>query len=90
MKNLFKKEKNNFYFFENINDDKFIRDYAPFMLYKKYNKGDKILLQGGLYEGVYLILEGEISLSTETNIDRINKLLITILLIINNFKKNYL
>ena len=55
------------------------------MLYKKFNKGEKICLQGGLYEGVYLILDGEISLTTQTNIDNIGKLLVNIVFSIRGF-----
>ena len=82
---LFAKTKNDFYLFHGIKDDKFLNDYAPFMLYKKFNKGEKICLQGGLYEGVYLILEGEISLTTQTNIDNIGKLLVNIVFSIRGF-----
>ena len=88
MENLFKKVKNDFYFFEKIDDNKFIKNYAPLMLYKKFNKGEKILLQGGMFEGVYLILDGEISLSTEINIDRINKLLINIIFSMKGFPEH--
>ena len=82
---LFAKTKNDFYLFHGIKDEKFLNDYAPFMLYKKFNKGEKICLQGGLYEGVYLILDGEISLTTQTNIDNIGKLLVNIVFSIRGF-----
>ena len=85
MKNLFKEIKNNFYFFRGINDDKFIKDYSHLMLYKKYKKGDKIFLQGGLYEGVYLVYDGEISLSTKTSLDKLGQLLINIIYSIKSF-----
>ena len=85
MKNLFKEIKNNFYFFRGINDDKFIKDYSHLILYKKYKKGDKIFLQGGLYEGVYLIYDGEISLSTKTSLDKLGQLLINIIYSIKSF-----
>lgn len=85
MQRLFSKAKNDFYLFHGINDEKFLHDYAPFMMYKKFNKGEKIFLQGGLYEGVYLILDGEITLTTQSNIDNIGKLLINIVFSINSF-----
>jgi len=67
MKNTLKEIKNDFYFLKGINDEKFIQDYSHLLLYKKYKKGDKIFLQGGLYEGVYLVYDGEISLSSKIN-----------------------
>ena len=85
MQNTFKEIKNDFYFLRGINDDKFIQDYSYFLLYKKYKKGDKIFLQGGLYEGVYLIYDGEISLTTKTNLDKISHLVINIVYSIKNF-----
>ena len=85
MQNTFKEIKNEFYFLRGINDDKFIQDYSYLLLYKKYKKGDKIFLQGGLYEGVYLIYDGEISLTTKTNLDKISHLVINIVYSIKNF-----
>lgn len=88
MENLFKEIKNNFYFFRGINDDKFIKDYSHLMLYKKYKKGDKIFLQGGLYEGVYLVYDGEISLSTKTSLDKLGQLLINVIYSIKSFSEH--
>ena len=88
MQNTFKEIKNEFYFLRGINDDKFIQDYSYLLLYKKYKKGDKIFLQGGLYEGVYLIYDGEISLSTKTNLDKLSHLVINIVFSIKNFTEH--
>ena len=88
MENLFKEIKNDFFFFRGINDNKFISDYSHFMLYKKYKKGDKIFIQGGIYEGIYLIYNGEITLSTKTNIDKLGQLLINVIYSIKTYSEH--
>ena len=88
MENLFKEIKNEFYFFRGINDEKFINDYSHLMLYKKYKKGDEIIIQGGIYEGVYLIYNGEITVSTKTNIDKLGKLIINIIYSMKSFPEH--
>ena len=88
MENIFKEIKNEFYFFRGINTDKFIQKYSHMMLYKKYKKGNKIFLQGGLYEGIYLLYDGEISLSTKTNIDKLGQLLINVIYSIKTFPEH--
>lgn len=88
MKNTLKEIKNDFYFLKGINDEKFIQDYSHLLLYKKYKKGDKIFLQGGLYEGVYLVYDGEISLSSKTNIDKLSHLVINIVYSIKKFTEH--
>lgn len=60
-------------------------NYSNFFLYKKYKKGDIIFFQGGLYNGMYLILEGEISLTTSSSIEKLCNLLFTILNSIKSF-----
>jgi len=88
MENVFKEIKNEFYFLRGINNDKFIHDYSHLMLYKKYKKGDKIFLQGGLYEGIYLVYDGEIALTTKTNIDKLGQLLINVIYSIKGFPEH--
>ena len=85
MKKLFSKIKNNFFILKGIEDRKFLDNYSNFFLYKKYKKGDIIFFQGGLYNGMYLILEGEISLTTSSSIEKLCNLLFTILNSIKSF-----
>ena len=88
MKNIFREIKNKFYFLRGMDDEKFIENYSHYMLYKKYKKGDKIFLQGGMYEGVYLVYDGEIELSTKTNIDKLGQLLIKVIYSIKSFPEH--
>ena len=85
MKNIFKEIKNNFYFLRGMDDVKFIKEYSHLILYKKYKKGDKIFLQGGLYEGVYLIYNGEVSLTTKISMEKLGHLLISVIYSIKSF-----
>ena len=88
MKNIFRNIKNQFYFLPGMNDNKFIEEFAPMILYKKYKKGEKIFMQGELYQGVFLIYDGEISLSTKTNIDKLSQLLINVIYSIKSFPEH--
>ena len=88
MKNIFREIKNKFYFLRGMEDDKFVEKYSHYILYKKYKKGDKIFLQGSLYEGVYFVYDGEIELSTKTNIDKLGQLLINIVYSIKSFPEH--
>ena len=88
MKNIFKEIKNNFYFLRGMEDEKFIEEYSHLILYKKYKKGDKIFVQGGLYEGVYLIYDGEVSLTTKTNMEKLGHLLISVIYSIKSFPEH--
>ena len=88
MENIFKDIKNEFYFFRGINSDKFKNIYSHMMLYKKYKKGDKIIIQGGLYEGIYLIYDGEIFLSAKTSMDKLGQLLVNVIYSIKNFPEH--
>ena len=88
MKNIFKEIKNNFYFLRGMDDERFIQEYSHLLLYKKYKKGDKIFLQGGLYEGVYIIFNGEISLSTKISMEKLGHLLISVIYSIKSFSEH--
>ena len=87
MRKLFSKVKNNYFFLKGIDDQKFLDEYSNFFLYKKYKKNDKIILQGGYYNGMYLILEGNISITTSSCIDKLCNLLFTIINSIKSFSE---
>jgi rRNA maturation protein Rpf1 len=88
MQRLFRDIKKNYYFFGGINDDKFIEEYAPLFLYKKFKKGEKMFLQGGIYEGIFLIVEGTIQIYTKTAIDKLIQLLFKVIHSTKNFQEH--
>ena len=87
MKKLFSQIKNNFFILREIENEKFWNNYANCFLYKKFKKGDKIFFQGGYFTGMYLILEGNISLTTSSSIDKLSNLLFTIVNSIKSFSE---
>ena len=78
-KNIFKTEKYNYYIFKDIDNNTFCENYANFLNFRKFKRGDKIFTQGSVYEGVYLINSGQIQLSTISKIKNLGKLMLEIL-----------
>ena len=87
MKRLFSEVKNNFFILRNIDDEKFLNNYSNLFLYKKYKKGDIIFFQGGCFTGMYLVLDGNISLSCSSGIDKLCNLLFSIVNSVKNFSE---
>jgi len=87
MRKLFSKEKNNFVLFKGIDDKLFLDNYSNFYMYKKFKKNDKIFIQGGYYTGLYLVLDGTISITTSSGIDKLCNLLFTIVNSIKSFSE---
>ena len=87
MKRLFSDVKNNFFILRGIDDNKFLNNYSHLFLYKKFKKGDKIFFQGGCYNGMYLILDGNISITSSSGIDKLCNLLFSIVNSIKSFSE---
>ena len=87
MKRLFSQVKNSFFILRNIDDEKFLNNYSNLFLYKKYKKGDKIFYQEGYFTGMYLVLEGNISLYCTSGIDKLSNLLFSIVSSVKSFSE---
>ena len=87
MKRLFQEVKNHFFILRGIDDDKFFNNYTNLFLYKKYKKGDKIFFQGGYFNGMYLILEGNISIYTSSSIEKLCNHLFSIVNSVTSFSE---
>ena len=85
MKNVFKEFYNKYYLFSSFNENYFSLNYSQFMIYKQFEFGEKIFSQGSIYEGVYLIKEGEISISTNRNMNELNGLIVALQNSLNGF-----
>ena len=83
---LFSEIKNNFSLFQKINDYIFFNQYAPYLIYKKYKKGDKIFLQNSNYDGIFLIVEGDIEISVNLFINEIPQFLLDLKHSLNQFQ----
>ena len=84
----FNKNKNKYYIFKDINLKTFNENYLAFINYKKFKKGDKIILQGSLYEGIYLIKSGEIKISTYSKLNDLTKLMLGLIWSFKGFKEH--
>ena len=84
-KKIFSELTNKFFIFHHIKEDIFINNYAPFMVYKRYFKGDKIFLQNSCYEGIYLVESGEVKISIDISIDDMYNLITYLTFALNGY-----
>ena len=85
-KKIFKELKKNFFIFHHIKEEVFLNNYAPFMVYKKYFKGEKIFLQNSCYEGIFLVQNGEIKITIDISLDDMYNLITYLTFALNGFK----
>ena len=83
----FSKNKNKYYIFKDINNKIFNDNYSTFINYRRYKKGDKIILQGSLYEGVYLVKSGEIKINGYYKLNDLTKLMFELIFSLKGFKE---
>ena len=83
---IFKEIKHKFYIFKDTNDDLCINNYVPLMIYKQYKKGEKIIIQNAQYEGIYLIIEGDVKISISQTFNELSNTLVSLQYSIFNFK----
>ena len=86
-KNIFHEIKHNFFIFHHIKENILCDNYASFMVYKKYYKGDKIFIQNSCYEGVFFIQKGEIKISVNASIDDLYDLITYLTYGLNGFNE---
>ena len=87
MRKLFSNVKNNFFVLRGIDDKIFLDNYSSFFLYKKFKKHDIIFSQGANFNGMYLVLEGNISITSSSGIDKLCNLLFSIVNSIKSFSE---
>lgn len=85
---FFSTNKNKYYIFKDIDNDIFNSKYSTFINYKKYKKGDKIFLQNSLNEGIYLINDGEIKISSYTKLNDLAKLMLKLIWSLRGFQEH--
>ena len=84
-KKLFKEFIHNFFMFYHVNEEIICNNYSPYIVYRKYFKGDKLFLQNSCFEGVYFLKEGEVKLSINTCIDEMYNLMTYFTYALNSF-----
>lgn len=78
MKKIFENKQKLFYIFQNVPKDTFLNQYAGLISYKKYHRGDKLIIQNTLYSGVFLIQDGEFEVYSYRSFDELDGLVITL------------
>ena len=84
-KKIFKELNNKFFLFHQIKEEVLCNNYAPFMVYKRYFKGEKIFLQNSFYEGIYLVNSGEVKVSVNISIDEMYNLISYLTFALNKY-----
>jgi len=81
--------KNNFLIFNLVNEKFFNDEIIPFFEYKQFHKGEKVFIQGSIYEGIYLITEGEIEIYLDSSINEISNYILNVKNTLNSFNEYY-
>ena len=63
--------KKDFFIFNKITDNIFNNEIVPHFEYKQFHQGEKIFIQGSLYEGIYLIKKGEVNIYLNSSVNDI-------------------
>ena len=81
--------KNNFLIFNLVNEKFFNEEIIPFFEYKQFHKDEKIFIQGSIYEGIYLITEGEIEIYLNSSVNEIGNCILNVKNSLNSFNEYY-
>ena len=87
IKNIFMKLKPKFLIFKDISDDFCINEILPLLEYKIYKKGEKIFSQFSIYEGIFLIIKGQIKLSLSQTYNELSNTLSNLTYANSHFKE---
>jgi CRP-like cAMP-binding protein len=63
--------KNDFYLLNKISDNLFYNEIVPYFEYKHFHQGEKIFIQGSLYEGIFLMKEGKVKIYLNSSVNDI-------------------
>ena len=86
MLNIFKEIKHKFYILKDTNDYICSQYLVPFMIYRTYKKGEKIIIEKSQYEGIYFIIKGKVKISVSQTYNELSNTLISLQYSIFNFK----
>ena len=81
--------KNNFLIFNLVNEKFFKDEIIPFFEYKRFHKGEKIFIQGSIYEGIYLVTDGEIEIYLNSSVNEIGNCILNVKNSLNSFNEYY-
>ena len=87
MKKLFQSYLQFFFIYKNINTNYFIKYYSGLFQYKILSEKDKLYIQNSIHEGVYFLIDGEITIYTERNMNEIGGISVALQYSLENFRE---
>ena len=75
LKNIFVEIKPKYYIFNDLSYSFCLNNILPLLIYKTFKKGEKIICQFSEYEGIYLIINGQIKLTLSQTHEELTKTL---------------
>ena len=78
---IFRNDLTNFFIFKDLlnkSDIFFEKNIYPNLIYKKYTKGEKIIVQNSQYEGIFFILDGKINISISQSFNELSNTLMSL------------
>ena len=81
--------KRDFFILSKISDKYFYNEIVPHFEYKQFHQGEKIFVQGSLYDGIYIIKEGKVNIYLNSSINDIGNYISNIKNSLRSFK-NYI
>ena len=88
-----KKEKyiekyiNSFFIFKDVNSKIFSEEYGKYLVYRKYTKNEKLFFQNSIYDGVYLLINGQIIIYTDRLMNEISGLIVSLQYSLDGFSE---
>ena len=79
--------KKDFFIFNKITDNVFYNEIIPHFEYKQFHQGEKIFIQGSLYDGIYLIRKGEVNIYLNSAVNDIGNYISNIKYSLCGFKE---
>ena len=81
IKNILK----NFFIFQDSDINLFSKRFSKFFIFKKYLKEEKVITQNSIYDGVYLLISGNVIVTTNRTLDELDGLTISFQNALDNF-----
>ena len=83
---IFMEIKNKFYILKDTDDNICSNLILPLMTFKKFKRGENIIIQNSQYEGVYFIIDGKVKISISQTFHELSNTLLSLQYSIFNFK----
>ena len=87
MKKLFESYLQFFFIYKNVNINYFLKYYSGLFQYKILSEKDKLYIQNSIHEGVYFLIDGEITIYTERNMNEIGGISLALQYSLENFRE---